>query len=104
VGLSSAMFGFSASWGAWGRKIAMHAEQPNSNHVGIRNLAAFSPSLTAGRLAEQHRADPWTAWQETQRETFARRKPVFYLAVLIYLAAAVVACRRARLEQAALVG
>ncbi len=104
VALSSALFGFSASWGTWGKKIAMHAEQPNSNHVGIRNLAAYSPSLTSQRLSEDRKPDPWTTWQATQRQTLAGRKPLFYLAVLVFFAAAVVACRRLRLEQAALVG
>jgi hypothetical protein len=82
----------------------MHAEQPNSNHVGIRNLVAFSPDLTARAVADQKRLEPWSAWQDTQRETFAKRKPLFYLGVLAFFTAAVIACRRMRLEQAAMVG
>jgi hypothetical protein len=104
VALSSAVFGFSASWGTWTRKIVLHAEQPNSNHVGIRNLVAFSPDLVAQRVADSRRLEPWSAWQDAQRQTFARRKPIFYLAVLAFLGAAVLACRRARLEQAAIIG
>jgi len=45
VAASSALFGFSGSWGTWSKKIAIHAEQPNSNHVGIRNVVSYSPSL-----------------------------------------------------------
>jgi hypothetical protein len=104
VALSSAVFGFSASWGTWTRKIVMHAEQPNSNHVGIRNLVAFSPNLVAQRVADDKRLEPWSAWQDAQRQTFARRKPLFYLCVLGFLAAAVLACRRVRLDQAAIIG
>ncbi|MBC8134236.1 MAG: hypothetical protein H7X95_14735 [Deltaproteobacteria bacterium] len=104
VGLSSALFGFSASWGTWTKKIVMHAEQPNSNHVGIRNLVAFSPDLVARKVADQNRLEPWSAWQDTQRQTLARRKPLFYLGVLAFFAAALVAARRMRLEQAAMLG
>jgi len=104
VGVSSALFGFSGSWGTWTRKIVMHAEQPNSNHVGIRNLVAFSPDTVARKAADEKRLEPWSAWQDTQRENFARRKPVFYLAVLVFLGAALVACRRMRLDQAAVTG
>ncbi len=104
VGLSSALFGFAGSWGTWTRKIVMHAEQPNSNHVGIRNLVAFSSEKTAQRAADQKRLEPWSAWQDTQRETFARRKPLFYLAVLAFFGAGVLACRRMRLDQAAILG
>jgi hypothetical protein len=104
VGVSSALFGFSGSWGTWTRKIVMHAEQPNSNHVGVRNLVAFSPDTVARKAADEKRLEPWSAWQDTQRENFARRKPVFYLAVLVFLGAALVACRRMRLDQAAVTG
>jgi hypothetical protein len=82
----------------------MHAEKPNSNHVGLRNLAQFSPDLIARRTADNSRLEPWTAWQDLQRQTFAHRKPLFYLGVLAYLGAAVLACRRRRLDQAAIIG
>jgi hypothetical protein len=104
VGLSSALFGFSGSWGTWTKKIMMHAEQPNSNHVGIRNLVSFSSAKTAQRAADEKRLEPWSAWQDTQRETFARRKPLFYVAVLAFFAAGLLACRRMRLDQAAVAG
>lgn len=104
VGVSSAMFGFEGSWVAWTKKILVHAEQPNSNHVGIRNLVAFSPSLTARSLTEAGRPDAWTAWQDTQRETFARRKPLFYLGVLTFLGLGLFACRGRRLDQVAIIG
>ena len=104
VGISSAMFGFSESWVSWMHKITLHAEQPNSNHVGLRNLVAFSPSLTARRLSESNRANAWMTWQDTQRQTFARRKPVFYLGVLGFLGLGVWACRGRRLDQATVLG
>ena len=104
VALTSGMFGFSGSWGTWTKKIVMHAEKPNSNHVGLRNLAQFSPDLIARRTADNSRLEPWTAWQDLQRQTFARRRPLFYLGVLAYLGAAVLACRRRRLDQAAIIG
>ncbi|MES1209039.1 MAG: discoidin domain-containing protein, partial [Pseudomonadota bacterium] len=104
VALSSGLFGFSQSWGTWTKKIVMHAEQPNSNHVGIRNLMQFSPELMAQRVADERRIEPWSAWQDSQRQTLAKRKPFFYLAVLVSFAGALLACRRLRLDQAAVVG
>jgi hypothetical protein len=104
VGLSSALFGFSDSWGTWTRKILMHAEQPNSNHVGIRNVVSYSPALEGRKVADERRIEPWSTWQDLQRETFARRKPLFYLGVLAYLGMAIIACRKRRLDQAAVIG
>jgi hypothetical protein len=104
VALTSGRFGFAGSWGTWSKKIVMHAEKPNSNHVGLRNLVAFSPDLVARRVADERRLEPWTAWQDLQRQTFARRKPVFYLGLLAFLAAAVLACRGRRMDQAAIIG
>jgi hypothetical protein len=104
VGISSAMFGFSGAWVAWTHKIVLHAEQPNSNHVGIRNLVAYSPSLSARAISESNRSSAWVSWQETQRQTFARRKPLFYLGVLAFLGLGLWACRGRRLDQAAIIG
>jgi len=104
VAASSAVFGFHDAWFTWSRKIAIHAEQPNSNHVGIRNVVSYSPSLEGRKVADERRIEPWSAWQDLQRETFARRKVLFYLGVLLYTGLAVVACRRLRLDQAAILG
>lgn len=101
---SSLVFSFSGSWGAWLEKISIHAEKPNSNHVGLRNVVAFSPELIARKVVDERRLEPWTAWQDLQRQTFASRKPLFYLGILLYLGVAVVACRRVRLDQAAMIG
>jgi hypothetical protein len=104
VGLSSALFGFSGSWGTWSKKIAMHAEKPNSNHVGWRAMMMYSPSLEARKVADDRRLEPWTAWQESQRETLAKRKPVFYLGILGLVALAALAARGRRPDQAAMIG
>ena len=104
VGASSAVFGFSDSWGTWSKKIAIHAEQPNSNHVGIRNVVSYDWALEGHKVADPRRIEPWSTWQDFQRETLAKRKPIFYLAVLLYTGLAVVACRRLRLEQVAMIG
>jgi hypothetical protein len=104
VALSSAIFSFSGSWGTWVKKIVVHAEKPNSNHVGLRNVVAYSPELIAKRVVDERRLEPWTAWQELQRETFARRKPIFYLGVLAFVALAAAAARGRRLDQAAIIG
>jgi len=104
VAISSALFGFHDAWVTWGRKISLHAEQPNSNHVGIRNVVSYSPSLEGPKVADPSRIEPWSTWQDLQRETFAKRKALFYLGVLLYTGLAVVGCRRLRLDQVSIVG
>jgi len=104
VAASSALFGFHDAWVTWAHKISIHAEQPNSNHVGIRNVVSYSPSLEGPKVADPSRIEPWSTWQDLQRETFSKRKPLFYLGVLLYTALAIVGCRRLRLDQVSIVG
>ncbi|HVR62294.1 MAG TPA: discoidin domain-containing protein [Polyangia bacterium] len=104
VALSSAMFGLSASWGTWLTKIRLHAEKPNTNHVGLRNVLAFDPNRIGQRVVDNRQVESWATWQREQLERFESRKPVFYVGVLAFTALAFAACRRRRLDQAALAG
>lgn len=104
VAISSAVFGFSDSWGTWAAKIKIHHEKPNTNHVGMRNLAAFQADKTGQRLVNDGLAEPWTKWQEEQLEAFGRRRPLYYGGIAVFVGLALAACRRRRPEQAALIG
>ena len=104
VAMSSALFGFSGSWGAWSEKIRIHAEKPNTNHVGLRNLLAFDGDRIGQRVIDNSQVESWATWQREQLERFEARKPIFYVGVLAYTALAFAACRRRRLDQAALIG
>ncbi|HXI59595.1 MAG TPA: hypothetical protein VNO55_26185 [Polyangia bacterium] len=104
VALSSAVFGFSDSWGAWAQKIRIHAEKPNTNHVGLRNVLAFDPDRIGQRVIDNRQVESWATWQREQLERFDARKPIFYLGVLAFTGLAFAACRRRRLDQAALMG
>src|ERR1035437_8278533 len=104
VALTSALFGFRGSWIAWKEKIEVHATGPSTNNVGLRNVLAFSPELSAKSLTEPRRAAPWGDWGYAQRMTFAARRPLYYAIVIIATALALLACRGRRLEEAALIG
>jgi hypothetical protein len=104
VALTSAMFGFRDSWIAWKQKIEIHATGPSTNNVGLRNVLAFNPDLSAKALSQHRRAGPWGDWGSAQKMTFAARRPMFYGLLLIATALALLACRGRKLEEVALIG
>ena len=99
--VTSALFGAQDSWGKWYQKIELHATGPSSNNVGLRNVLAFDPDLSAKGLARRQAPD---IWEQSQRSTFAARRPLFYLINLIVTALVLIACRGRSLEQASLLG
>jgi hypothetical protein len=104
VALTSVMFGLGGSWMAWQEKIGHHATDPSTNNVGLRNVLAFDPDLSAERLLAKHQPAPDAEWVRTQRLTFADRSPLFYGILLVVTALALLACRGRSLEQAAVMG
>ena len=104
VAITSAMLGFRDSWLARKEKIEIHATGPSTNNVGLRNVLAFNPSLSAKALTEHHRAGPWGDWGTAQKMTFASRRPLFFGILLIATALALMACRGRKLEEVALIG
>jgi hypothetical protein len=104
VGATSALFGFRDSWIAWKQKIEIHATGPSTNNVGLRNVLAFNPDLSAKALSEHRRPGPWGDWGSAQQLTFASRRPLFYGILLIATALALIACRGRKLEEVALIG
>jgi hypothetical protein len=101
---TSALFGVRGSWIAWKDKIEVHATGPSTNNVGLRNVLAFSPDLSAKALSEHRRPGPWGDWGYAQRMTFASRRPLFYAILLIVTALALIACRGRTLEEVSLIG
>jgi hypothetical protein len=104
VGLSSAVYGYQESWGAWFEKIGIHKDKPNVNHIGIRTLVSYEPEHVARKVILPDHPEPWTRWQETQLAAYEARAPLRYAVILGWLALALVAARRKSLEQAALLG
>jgi low temperature requirement protein LtrA len=98
VALTSAMFGFSASWLAWKQKIEIHATGPSTNNVGLRNVLAFNPNLSAKALSQRPQSGPWGDWATAQKMTFAARRPLFYGILLLAVALGLLACRGRTLE------
>jgi hypothetical protein len=104
VAVSSLPFGFMGSWGLWEKKIVVHAEKPNVNSVGLRNVLSFEAEHVSEIVVRPELPEPWEDWQRYQLAALARRRPLQVGAVLAFLALAVAACRLRRIEQAALVG
>jgi hypothetical protein len=104
VALTSMVFGFKDSWIAWKQKIEIHATGPSTNNVGLRNVLAFNPDLSAKSLAEHPRSGAWGDWSSAQKLTFAARRPLFYAILLIATALGLLACRGRKLEEVAIIG
>jgi hypothetical protein len=101
---SSALFGLRGSWGNWAKKIEIHATGPSVNNVGLRNVLMFEPSHIGKRVIRDDRPEPWEDWQRYQVNAFARRRVLFYLLNLAFLALLMLAARGRPLEQVALLG
>ncbi len=67
-------------------------------------MLAFDGNRVGQRVIDNSQVESWATWQREQLERFDSRKPIFYLGVLAYTALAFFACRRRRLDQAALAG
>ena len=104
VALTSLKFGFKDSWIAWKEKIEIHATGPSTNNVGLRNVLAFNPDLSAKGLMEHRQSGPWADWGSAQKLTFAARRPLFYAILLVATLLGLLACRGRRLYEVALIG
>ena len=104
LGASTVLFGAGEGWGTWLGKIRMHAVEPSVNNVGLRNVLAFSPEHVAERSLRPGRPEPWTEWQRRQRETLARRRPLFLALVVLAAALAILAARGRPPHHAAVIG
>jgi len=102
--LSSAVFGYQASWGNWFYKISIHQDKPNVNHVGLRNIMSYESEHTGDKVLRRELSEPWTDWQTYQLTALERRKPLFLASILLFTGIAVAACRKRQYHQAALMG
>jgi hypothetical protein len=101
---SSAVFGVGDNWGAWQQKTDIHATGPSANLLGLHNVIAFRSDVSAPSLAQRNTPDLWSDWARLQNATFSARQPLYYLAVLLALALALIACRGRSLQQVFLIG
>ena len=101
---SSAVFGVGDNWGAWQQKTDIHATGPSANLLGLHNVIAFRSDVSAPSLAQRNTPDLWSDWARLQNATFSARQPLYYLAVLLALALALIACRGRTLPQVFLIG
>ena len=102
--LTSALFGAGDTWGAWHHKTEIHESNPSSNDVGLHNVVAFRSDLSAASLIQSGTNDVWHDWERHQNSTFSARQPLYYLALLVAMALALLACRGRSLEQVCLIG
>jgi hypothetical protein len=100
--MSTATFGWEKSWGAWSQKISMHANRPNVNHLGLTALVSFDPDNLWHNLRK--RGEDPELWGPRTAQTMKDRRWLIIAGMLFYTALAVVACRRLRFADAAVVG
>jgi hypothetical protein len=104
IALSSAVFGYQASWGNWFYKISIHQDKPNVNHVGLRNVLSYESDRTGAQVIRPEMFEPWTDWQKYQLAAFERRKPLYYGGILLFTGLVFAASRRRHYHQAAVMG
>jgi hypothetical protein len=102
--LTSAVFGVGDNWGAWQQKSEVHDSSPSVNLLGLHNVIAFRGDLSAPSLAQRNTPDLWSDWARLQNATFSARQPLYYLAFLLALGLALIACRARNLQQVFLIG
>ena len=101
-GLSAGRFGLEDSWGAWSQKIAMHANKPNVNHIGLIASASYEPdNLWSNLLA---RGEDPEQWGPLTAQTMKDRRWITIAGMLLYTLLGIAACRRLRLADAAVIG
>ncbi|MGD8606931.1 MAG: hypothetical protein PVH21_06535 [Myxococcales bacterium] len=99
---SAATFGVHESWGVWSDKIALHAAKPNVNHLGIRALVGYKTENLWDNLRARGR-DP-EQWGPLTAQTVEERRWMITLGMLFFTLLALLACRSARLSDAAVIG
>ncbi len=102
--ITTVTFSYRASWKPWFQKITLHADKPNVNHLGLRNLFSYNPQKTARQLEWKGASSPWDTWITTQRETLRERRIYFILSSILITILIFVACRGKTLYQSALFG
>jgi len=70
----------------------------------LHNVIAFRSDVSSPSLAQRNTPDLWSDWARLQNATFSARQPLYYLAVLLALALALIACRGRSLQQVFLIG
>jgi hypothetical protein len=99
---TTAKFGWDESWGAWSHKISMHANRPNVNHLGLTALVSFDPDNLWHNLRARG-VDP-ELWGPLTAQTMNDRRFIILAGMIAYTVLALLACRRLRLADAAVIG
>jgi hypothetical protein len=98
---------FAGGFGAYKQFVqntVKHKETPLTNYMGLRTVVAFRPKEVGRRLRTDALVDPWSRWKAARIKAFQDSKPVYYLAILGYLALVGVAVRRRSAWAAAALG
>ncbi|MBT8450957.1 MAG: discoidin domain-containing protein [Deltaproteobacteria bacterium] len=101
-GLSAGRFGLENSWGAWSQKIAMHANKPNVNHIGLIASVSYEPDNLWSSL--RARGEDPEQWGPLTAQTMKDRRWISMASMLLYTLLGIAACRRLRLADAAVIG
>jgi hypothetical protein len=99
---SASTFGMDKSWGVWSEKITLHATEPNVNHLGITALVGYKAENLWNNLRARGK-DP-EQWGPLTAQTVKERRWMIVLGMLFFALLALLACRNARLSDAAVVG
>ncbi|MDH3626522.1 MAG: DUF1129 domain-containing protein [Acidobacteriota bacterium] len=66
------------NWSGFSDNLRKHSASPLGNHVGLRAALSWSPSNTQSKVLTG-RLDDFARWEKGRHDTFAARRPVYFI-------------------------
>jgi len=92
------------SWSEFVRNSQVHLDTPLQNYMGLKTVLSYDHDLRAQAVQDPTLDDPFDAWKQGRRDTFAGRRVLFALGVAGYLALLAWAVRDREDWEAAVLG
>ena len=83
-----------AAWTGFAENSRKHLATPLTNNVGLRMVVSTAPGSRSANVRELWLDSPWDIWMDARRETFDRRRPLYYAIAAAFLALLGYACLR----------
>jgi hypothetical protein len=91
---ATAVAGGVAAWPAFVANSRAHLGTPLNNYAGLRTVLSYDHATREAVVADHtRRGDPYLAWREARRATFAGRAAVFWILAAAYVALLAAALR-----------
>jgi hypothetical protein len=82
VSLSIPSSGGIDAWRRFAQNTTKHANTPLTNHMGLRTVVSWRPSMVGRYTRDGRLTDPWSVWKQGRLDNYAHSKPLFALIFL----------------------